>query len=214
MPLDARGILDGLRVGVIDWGYPGPHLHPPRSISPLATAGGARILLPSPAAIGLGAGLGPTTRLWPFFVREAGLNFAAVAVSQQFTGPALIASIVILTSSSGGSPHPSVQLYYAPDSGGGGNNLSVDAIPGGTRIWETISFATDDGTVPDSQAGMNMSSLGSSADRREYTIGRLVELDRFFLKLRLRVSSAGADVLEGWVRIVENYDPIACACPR
>jgi hypothetical protein len=214
-PLDARGILDGIRRQLSDYTVPGPRLHPPRAIGTLRLPTGATITPPSLGGIGLGVGQAPVTRLWPFLVREAGVGFEAIAVSPPFNGPARLMDVMLRWSASGGSPNPFFSILVSSDSGGGGGNQPVPIVVPGDSIFETPSSTTDGGDVYTTERAFHdlVNAWGGNMTAR-FPLGKDIPLPRFYLKARLRSQALGATIVSGLLRLVEGFDPLICGCPQ
>ncbi len=214
-PLDALGLLDAIRRDLPDWTVPGPHLHPPRAISPIRLPGGQLLQLPSPGSLGLGLGSAPVSRLWPFHVREAGVGFNAVAVSPPFSGPARLLDMMIWWSVQGGAPNPFFQLLVATDSGGGGGNQADPIGTIGTCVWESPGITDDSGSTFTTERSLpDLTTVISANFPWRFPLGKDVTAPLFFLKARLNAQNLGASTVNGVVRLVEGFDPLTCGCPQ
>ena len=154
----------------------------------------------------------PTTRLWPFHIREAGLVSAAVVVSPRFRGPAVIRRIQAYTTSvGGGNPMAGMQLFISQDNSGAGVNLASAVVVPGEKLWDTLSLQDDQGgvTAPGDMGPTFNSSVAQYTTSWE--IGKAVWSTDFYLRLKIMQNAAGAMILEGWVTLLEGVDPLEVA---
>jgi len=159
------------------------------------------------------AGVGlPTTRLWPFHVRESGLASAAVVVSPRFRGPAIIRRIQAYTTSvGGGNPMAGFQLFVSQDNSGGGVNFGSAVVVPGEKVWDSLSIQDDSGTfTAPGDLGPTLNSSVSTFSN-QWTIGKAVWSTDFYLRLKIAQNAAGAMILEGWVTLLEGVDPLEVA---
>jgi len=163
---------------------------------------------PSPrqreAALPLGPALPlaavPNVRIWPFDLRDN--NDRATVVSPQFTGPAIVDSIVWHAFHNATGVHSSVSLWAADDSSGQGANQLLTARPSGQSLFDLSSTARDDAVTPAERLGIPFRDIGTTAAWTKLPIGVLVRKQNFFLKLSAATLATGIFDLVGYVRVL------------
>lgn len=177
--------------------YPGPRL---RAVTRLPSG---QVLAPPPSPTGGG---GPTTRLWSWQLREAGVAQRGTVVSPAFTGPALIADLAIQFNPGGdATTAENMEITISPAPGIQGNNQAAGATPPGVSIFDT-TFINDGGFAQPPQPGLFWGSQGGTGWGR-LRINRLVTDQRFFINVSRIMRAAGANVTNGVITIIENVDP-------
>lgn len=155
---------------------------------------------------GFAAGGNPVTRLWPLHLLEgAGV---AVAVSASFTGPAVLDVLVVEMPTGSNLPFETISMYVSEDSGGGGNNLALNTVPSGTRIFDNLSLQRDDANTSTDNRGFNAFNMGEAATGfQTLRLGYLVTLPTFFVKVRIQNPAAGVASMLGYLRVIEAIPP-------
>lgn len=172
----------------IDFGYP---MARPRQATP---------------PVGVAVAANPAVRLWPFAWRE--VNGVAVVVSPQFVGPAIIDALVFQMDTGSPGVFPTLTMYYANDSGGGGNNFAIGTIPTGTRIFENLVTQRDDAFGFTDLLGVPHFNIAGTSGWHQWPVKYLVNLNSFFLKIRAANNDGAAiDAGQGYVRVLEAVPP-------
>jgi hypothetical protein len=150
--------------------------------------------------------IAPNVRIWPIAILES--NGVAVAVSQQFNGPAVITHLVAQFDVNTPAKFPDWSLYVATESSGGGNNQALGTVPTGTRLFDSMTLQREDAVTAADLLGVPYYTQGSNVGTMIHPLGLRVDLATFFIKLRL-ANNAGVTVagLQGYIRVVESVPP-------
>mgnify|MGYP001569342610 FL=1 len=129
-----------------------------------------------------------TTRLWPFYLEEAGSHRGQLT-SPPFSGPALVKELRGSMSTHTGTPVDKFDVRWSTVPIESGGDLPIGTRLGGTSLFEEASFISDQGTT--GQAGSGAFARGSLA--QPYTIelplNYVITEPQFYLTVLVR--SAG-----------------------
>ncbi len=193
-------LLDALRADVTDYGNNRVWLPPPRAKKKrVLAAGETEATVAAEEAPTL-----PIVRLWPFAMLETFGN-AALVVSPQILGPALVDFLDLTFDADNTAPRPSFGLRYSVVAPTPGNNLVLDGTTLGTSLFETASAQIEGGGAEfqDAQHLAKFTLDGVNA-RVRYTLRKIVDEARFFLNLAMGTQGAGTHRAAGYVRVVEG----------
>lgn len=158
-------------------------------------------------ATGVLAGTGlsvPTSRLWAFQLREATAGQRGTVVSPAFHGPGIIKDLSLQYAADGpGGTAMDLEIYQSISPGVNGNDQATLAVPPGVSIYE-LSYANDGGFAKPVFPGlMNGDQIGANGSLY-HIINRVVSDDVYFLNVSQIARGAGAQVLNGLIRVYDR----------
>lgn len=170
---------------------------------------GALIKPLAAADLALPGATAPRVTLWPWGLNKSNLvEGKSVVRSPEFTGPAVIDRIALSWQNwDGGLTDGLIILWGADVPATSVDGTTSDySTAGGTHLF--LPFVNGTGfafTLDQPEGYFGVGNQGTKT-LSEYTVKRLVTLDKFRIGIALVSTGVGPNV-DGWVRVIEAIDP-------